>query len=82
MQFSSFGFFFLSLLSDLKPFRRRSFLSGNVHMCRYAVEMAAFEFFYTDQLGGPPEVVAGVGHVRVGQGAKALEVAVLRAKNI
>ncbi len=51
-------------------------------MCRYAVEMAAFEFIYTDQLGGPPEVVAGVGHVRVGQGAKALEVAVLRAKNI
>ena len=46
------------------------------------MEIAAFVFFYTHQLGGPPEVVAGVGAVRVGQGAKALEVAVLRAKNI
>ena len=51
-------------------------------MCRYAVEIAAFVlFFYTHQLGGPPEVVAGVGAVRVGQGAQALEVAVLRANN-
>ncbi len=51
-------------------------------MCRYAVEIAAFVFFYTHQLGGPPEVVAGVGAIRVGQGAQALEVAVLRANSI